>query len=331
MYHCHIRFYLVGQNNPIFEQLKDMNPFARFSHEFFESAAPDSALTSKASIIFANLQSTNTAQTLDALLSQKNAETNLIVLTGKDEIINISKYLSAITDIWTFPMSDAECAFRLQKWQQDYKARIDAWETSQYLETTINGTPDLIWYKDKNGIHEKVNDSFCKTVNKSKALVEGRGHAYIWDVETDDPACIESDRIVMEAKETRVSEEVIQSGGETKILTTYKSPLYDLDGSVMGTVGTAIDITQERSYAQGLIQQNQTLEMLFTTMDCGVMCHTLDGSRIVSINKAALDILGYPSEEALIDAGFDLIAASVLPEDRIRLKQRVITLVLTTE
>ena len=323
MYHCHIRFYLVGQNNPIFEQLKDMNPFARFSHEFFESAAPDSALTSKASIIFANLQSTNTAQTLDALLSQKNAETNLIVLTGKDEIINISKYLSAITDIWTFPMSDAECAFRLQKWQQDYKARIDAWETSQYLETTINGTPDLIWYKDKNGIHEKVNDSFCKTVNKSKALVEGRGHAYIWDVETDDPACIESDRIVMEAKETRVSEEVIQSGGETKILTTYKSPLYDLDGSVMGTVGTAIDITQERSYAQGLIQQNQTLEMLFTTMDCGVMCHTLDGSRIVSINKAALDILGYPSEEALIDAGFDLIAASVLPEDRIRLKQSI--------
>lgn len=323
MYHCHIRFYLVGQNNPIFEQLKDMNPFARFSHEFFESAAPDSALTSKASIIFANLQSTNTAQTLDALLSQKNAETNLIVLTGKDEIINISKYLSAITDIWTFPMSDAECAFRLQKWQQDYKARIDAWETSQYLETTINGTPDLIWYKDKNGIHEKVNDSFCKTVNKSKALVEGRGHAYIWDVETDDPACIESDRIVMEAKETRVSEEVIQSGGETKILTTYKSPLYDLDGSVMGTVGTAIDITQERSYAQELIQQNQTLEMLFTTMDCGVMCHTLDGSRIVSINKAALDILGYPSEEALIDAGFDLIAASVLPEDRIRLKQSI--------
>lgn len=153
--------------------------------------------------------------------------------------------------------------------------------------------------------------------------MEGRGHAYIWNVEHDDPARIESERIVMESKETHVSEEVIQSDGESKILTTYKSPLYDLDGSIMGTVGTAIDITQERSYAQELIRQNQLLEMLFTTMDCGVMCHTLDGSRIVSINKAALDILGYPDKTALMDAGFDLVAASVFPEDKVRLLESI--------
>ena len=46
---------------------------------------------------------------------------------------------------------------------------------------------------DKDGIHEKVNDSFCKTVNKTKDQVQGRGHAYIWDVEFDDPACIEEE------------------------------------------------------------------------------------------------------------------------------------------
>lgn len=45
--------------------------------------------------------------------------------------------------------------------------------TSQYLESAINSVPNLIWYKTKDGIHEKVNDSFCKTVNKTKAQVEG--------------------------------------------------------------------------------------------------------------------------------------------------------------
>ena len=73
---------------------------------------------------------------------------------------------------------------------------------------------------------------------------EGRRHAYIWDVEQDDPACIESERWVMEQEQTLISEEQIQTGDGPRLLTTYKSPLYDLDGSVMGTVGVAIDITR---------------------------------------------------------------------------------------
>ena len=61
-----------------------------------------------------------------------------------------------------------------------------------------------------------MNNSFCKTVNKTKEQVQGQGHAYIWDVEQDDPACIESERIVMTKRETCISEEVVQAGDGTK-------------------------------------------------------------------------------------------------------------------
>ena len=210
--------------------------------------------------------------------------------------------------------------------QEKQKLRLDLWETSQYLEATINSTPSLVWYKDKDGIHEKVNDAFCATVNKTKEQVQGRGHAYIWDVEEDDPACIESERIVMEMRETRMSEEAVQTGEGKRLLTTYKSPLYDYDGSVMGTVGVAIDVTQERAYEQEIVNKNRELENLFTTMDCGVMCHSLDGSRMISINRAALQILGYESQEALLADGFDMVASSVLPEDRARLEECIKTL-----
>lgn len=84
-----------------------------------------------------------------------------------------------------------------------------------------------------------------------------------------------------------MSEEVVQAGDGTKLLTTYKSPLYDLDGAVMGTVGVAIDVTQERAYEQEIISKNHTMELIFTTMECGVICHSMDGHRIISINKAA--------------------------------------------
>ncbi|MDE6984942.1 MAG: PAS domain-containing protein, partial [Lachnospiraceae bacterium] len=205
----------------------------------------------------------------------------------------------------------------------NYKLSKDFWESNQYLESAINSVPNLIWYKTRDGIHEKVNDSFCQTVNKTKDQVEGQGHAYIWDVDHDDPACIESEREVMTLKKTCVSEETVQTRDGARLLTTYKSPLYDLDGSVMGTVGVGIDITQENEYRQQLISKTKTLESLFTTMDCGILCHSVDGSKIISINSAALRILGYESQEALVQAGFDMIASSVVDEDRDALRQSI--------
>lgn len=120
-----------------------------------------------------------------------------------------------------------------------------------------------------------------------------------------------------------MSEEVVQAGDGTKLLTTYKSPLYDLDGSVMGTVGVAIDVTQERAYEQEIISKNHTMELIFTTMECGVICHSMDGHRIISINKAALDILGCRSQKELMKKGFDMIAESVIKDDRERLMSSI--------
>ena len=55
-------------------------------------------------------------------------------------------------------------------------------------------------------------------------------------------------------------------------------------------------------------------------MDCGILCHSLDGSRIVRINGAALRILGYKSLSELMAAGFDMISTSVLEKDRPKLR-----------
>lgn len=320
MYHCNTQIYLIGPHRALFDPLKEMPPLEAFTHEFTESDKPEKILSSKADVILADLREFDIAA-VHALIAWKKPEAELILLIDKEQITKLDGDIYDILDIWTLPLSETELKFRFLRWQQAYKTRKDYWQSAQFLEATINNIPNLIWYKDKNGIHEKVNDSFCTTVNKTKEQVEGRGHAYIWDVEYDDPACIESERMVMETKETLISGEVIQTGEGTKLLTTYKSPLYDVDGSVMGTVGVGIDVTKEREYAQELIQKNQTLEKLFTTMDCGVMCHTIDGSRIISINHAALKVLGYDSQEKLIEDGFDMIAASVLDEDKPKLRE----------
>ena len=324
MYRCHMEFYLVNCPPDVLETVQQLPPLDGFNHSFLDSNEPREALLSRADVVLA--VPVTGADSVRALAEGMKEDARLILLTDREQAAELGESLSLADELWTLPMTGAELKFHFTRWQEKQKLRLDLWETSQYLEATINSTPSLVWYKDKDGIHEKVNDAFCATVNKTKEQVQGRGHAYIWDVEEDDPACIESERIVMEARETRMSEEAVQTGEGKRLLTTYKSPLYDYDGSVMGTVGVAIDVTQERAYEQEIVNKNRELENLFTTMDCGVMCHSLDGSRMISVNRAALQILGYESQEALLADGFDMVASSVLPEDRARLEECIKTL-----
>lgn len=321
MYHCRIQFYFIGQQCRIFEVIREMLPLEQFTHVFMQSDTPQEALTAEADVILAHLPDVDVKETLEKILSCRKQEAELILLADKEQMNSLSRWLPEVKDIWTLPMGDEEIRFRFLRWQQTCKMGKDFWQTSHFFEATINHIPNLIWYKDKAGIHEKVNDSFCATVNKTKQQVEGQGHAYIWDVEQDDPACIESEQEVMSKRQTCISEEIIETGAGKRTLTTYKSPLYDLDGSVMGTVGVAIDVTQERAYEEEIIRKNNTMEAIFMSLDCGVICHTVDGSRVLSVNDAALKILGYDSRDELMKNGFDMVASSVVEEDRVKLQK----------
>ena len=320
MYRCHLHIYLTGYQTGIFEVIKETAPLENFTHEFLESGGPDGNLAAGADVILADLRGTDAEKTLNMLLDAKKKEAELILITDQEQFsfeqTEHENRMDEIRDLWRMPMSEGEVRFRFRKWQQEYKKSMDFWQESQYLEATIDNIPNLVWYKDKDGGHAKVNDSFCKTVNKTKQQVQGQRHAYIWDVEQDDPACIESERVVMEKQKTGIAEEVIMTGDGLRTLMTYKSPLYDCDGSVMGTVGVGIDVTREHAYAQEIVQKNRTLETIFMAMDCGVLCHSLDGSRIISINRAALKILGYESMNDMEADGFDMVADSVMEEDR---------------
>lgn len=316
MYHCQIHFYFAGHPCRAFDIIKKMPPLVPFTQDFCESDEPEEALAAKGDIIIASLQGMDAKEALKKLISGKRKEAEIILLADKEQVALLTDELPEVKDIWTLPLSDEEIHFRFQRWQQNYKQSKDLWETRHFLEATINNIPNLIWYKTKDGIHEKVNDSFCQTVGKTKQQVEGRGHAYIWDVEEDDPACIESELEVMTKEQTCVSEEIIKTGEGLRQLMTYKSPLYNLDGSVMGTVGVAIDVTKEREYEKEIISKNRSLEKIFTSIDSGVMLHTEDGKKILSVNRAALRILGYESKEELESEGFEMIASSIVEEDR---------------
>lgn len=318
MYTCSLHIYFVGHPSHAFDVIKKMPSLTHFTHIFSESDEAEVSLSQKADVIIADLSHLDMRSALPIILQNRRDGVPVILLADKKQmqLLCAEPALKDITDIWIHPMSDEELRFRFLRWQEAYKMGKDFWETGHFLETTINNVPNLIWYKDKEGVHEKVNNSFCQAVNKTKEQVQGRRHAYIWDVAEDDPACIESEHQVMSTRQTLLSEETIKAGEETRTLMCYKSPLYNCDGTVMGTVGVGIDVTKERAYEQEIITKNRNLETILATIDCGVMRHTLDDARILDINKATLRILGYETLNEMMADGFDLIASTVMDEDK---------------
>ena len=329
MYHCQICFYMITRQTELFTTLKQLSPLTHFTHEYLQSDSTDAAMTNKADVILADMRQMNAEETLAFLLSHKRKESELILLADKEQAELLAANENAdITDIWVTPLSEAELRFRLSRWQKTYKMGKDFWQTQSYLDNAINSVPHLIWYKDKEGAHMKVNTAFCKAVNKTMEQIEGRGHYYIWDIDPDEYAkgefiCMESEYEVMEKRETCIFDETVKIGDSMRELKTYKTPLFDLDGSVMGTVGIAIDVTQERLYHQmmiknantdfltGLYNRRYLYEYVEKAQENSMALFLIDLDHFKSIN----DIYGHQEGDRALVLTADTLQANIKMQD----------------
>ena len=117
MYHCHLRFYLAGNPNRIFEIIKEMPPLEHFTHGFSESERPESELAADADVIIADLRDMDAGKAVQMLAAGKSRDAELILLAGKEQIELFEDILPDVTDIWIVPMAEGEARFRFLRWQ----------------------------------------------------------------------------------------------------------------------------------------------------------------------------------------------------------------------
>ena len=199
MYHCQILFYFVSCPDNFARVIQEMPALKDFAHVFQESEEVEEQWVRQADVIFLGIPDGAEGIAKIAKSIQKTeAECILLTEQALAEQAFAEQGMELFSDIWTLPLTEQEVKFRFLRWQQSYKMKKDLWETRHYLDATINAVPHLIWYKDKEGAHHKVNQSFCKAVNKTMEQIEGRGHYYIWDIDPDEYAkgefiCMESE------------------------------------------------------------------------------------------------------------------------------------------
>lgn len=190
------------------------------------------------------------------------------------------------TAFWQGPCCDELVSFYLRQIYASVLLKKEHSMTSSFLNTLIDSVPDLIWFKDMIGSHLKVNEAFCRSVGKTKAQCEGRGHYYIWDLEPDEYAkgeyvCLETEEQVIQEKKTCLFDEIVKSKTGLRQFKTYKSPLFNEAGEMFGTVGIAKDVTD-------LHNISRELEVVLSSIPFATLIVDMNDS-VISVNQKFCD------------------------------------------
>lgn len=113
------------------------------------------------------------------------------------------------------------------------------------LQTIIDSSPDLIFYKNTDSVLLGCNDAFCRIMGHSKAEIIGKTDRELFP-ESEARFYYEKDMHMLEmGKPQRNKEWMTYPDGTAKRFEVFKAPFYDSVGNISGIIGISRDITSE--------------------------------------------------------------------------------------
>jgi PAS domain S-box-containing protein len=140
------------------------------------------------------------------------------------------------------------------------KAEAALREKTSLLSGLLTSIPDMVVFKDKQGVYLGCNPEFSRFVGKETSHIIGSTDYDLFSKEIAD-FFREQDRMMMDKGEPRRNEEWIDYPDGSRILVeTLKAPLRDADGRAIGLLGVSRDITERKKTEKDLIDINRQLE-----------------------------------------------------------------------
>ncbi len=285
----------IFNSNPVKTELEAITTIPRVTIESKEAdhCTPNSYNLADILIVDTNME----PDIIDTIFATKAHYTRVILVVVDnhwDRVVEPHRFF----DIWN--INNEIILFRIEAFVNRFRDIMDAEVTNKQLNALIDSLPDLIWFKDINGAHIKVNDAFCKTVNKTKEQIKDRGHCYIWDLdpseyEQGEYVCMETEDIVIEDQQTHLFDEIVKIGNEMRQLKTYKSAIIGRNGETIGTAGFAHDVTD-------IWNTHEEFKTLINNLPYPIMIVDKDFA-FVSSNKPFQELFHYSEEN---HEGFDI-------------------------
>lgn len=116
-------------------------------------------------------------------------------------------------------------------------------EKQLQLIAILNNMPFMAWLKDKDSRFLAVNEAFAGICGDTIENIIGKTDFDYFPKEHSE-LYVREDNLVMQVKHTTQTEDLIVGPDGVRLNETFKSPVFDDKGNVIGTAGFARDITQ---------------------------------------------------------------------------------------
>ncbi|MCX6716852.1 MAG: PAS domain-containing protein [Candidatus Taylorbacteria bacterium] len=140
----------------------------------------------------------------------------------------------------------------LQKRSEDKIIR-----NSALIKSLLDSTPDIIFYKDLDGVYLGCNTAFAEFVGLPKEKIIGSNDYVFFSKDVAD-AFRGHDKLMLKLNKSRHNEEwITYPNGKKILIDTLKTPYYGPDNEKIGILGISRDITNQKMLEDEI---NQNLE-----------------------------------------------------------------------
>lgn len=173
--------------------------------------------------------------------------------------------------------------------------------------------PATVWTVDKDLVYTSSTGSGLSLLGLKNDEVKG---VSLYDfLDTDDPDHIVISSHLKALKGHSVSYVFEFNGVHWK---THMEPLPDMEGSIVGVIGVAHDITDIKTSEKLLRISEEKYRSIFENAMEGIFQNTLEG-KFISVNPALVSIFDYDSPEVMIKSVSDISELYANPEERLKI------------
>jgi len=204
----------------------------------------------------------------------------------------------------------------------------DLRSAKEMLQLVMDNIPQFIFWKDRKSVYLGCNRNFARAagVETPDAIKGKTDYDLAWKKEEAD-FFRECDRRVMEndTPEYHITEPQLQAGGRQTWIDTNKIPLHDLDGNVVGILGTYEDITERKKTQETLLLYQTivaTTSDLMSIVDSDYVYLAVNDAYLKAHRKERDEIVGHTVAELV---GAEVFKKYAKPQLNLALAGKVAT------
>lgn len=179
------------------------------------------------------------------------------------------------------------------------RAEEEVRSSRQMLQMVLDNFPGAVFWKDVHSVYLGCNRALAvgAGVDSPPGIAGKTDYDLPWGNTMADLYC-QHDREVLEGGKPKLGiiEQQEQADGRIRWFETNKVPLRDAEGTVIGVLGVANDITERKHMEDALRASEQEYRSIFENQLSGIAVTDAEGV-FTKVNPAFCRILGYPEAE----------------------------------